>query len=59
MTDNLQQEEVSNETQQTKSQTVPYEAYESLYKQAVELETRYKKLFELYNKLLEAYLAQK
>jgi hypothetical protein len=59
MADNLQQEEVSNETQQTKPQAVPYEAYESLYKQAIELEARYKKLFELYNKLLEAYLAQK
>jgi hypothetical protein len=33
--------------------------YESLYNQALELDARYKRLFEAYNKLLELYLATK
>jgi hypothetical protein len=38
------------------AQTVPLEVYEKLYAQAVALEKRYVKLFELYNSLLDAYL---
>lgn len=38
------------------AQTVPLEVYEKLYTQAVALEKRYVKLFELYNSLLDAYL---
>ena len=42
-----------------KTEMVPKEAYDNLYAQAVALEGRYRKLFELYNNLLEAYLNQK
>lgn len=64
MSKNIQEEVVVNEVNAkesatpTQPQTVPMEAYESLYKQAIALETRYKKLFELYNTLLEAYLSK-
>ena len=49
------------ETPQTESQpeTVSKEMFDNLYKQALALEARYKRLFELYNNLLEAYLAGK
>lgn len=43
----------------TQPKTVSLEAYENLYKQALELDARYKRLFVLYNNLLEAYLSQK
>lgn len=46
-------------TEEIRPQTVPMEAYEALYRQALDIESRYKKLFELYNNLLEAYLSQK
>jgi len=39
--------------------TVPVEEYNKLYQQAVELETRYRRLFEAYNALLEQYLTKK
>lgn len=45
--------------EQSVEKTVPIEMYEGLYTQAVALEARYKRLFELYNKLLEAYLSLK
>lgn len=45
--------------EQPVEKTVPAEMYENLYTQAVALEARYKRLFELYNKLLEAYLSLK
>jgi hypothetical protein len=47
------------ETPQTESQpeTVSKEMFDNLYTQALALETRYKKLFELYNTLLEIYLS--
>ena len=38
---------------------VSKEAYDHLYSQAIALENRYRKLFELYNNLLELYLNQK
>lgn len=49
------------ETTQTESQpeTVSKEMFDNLYKQALALEARYKRLFELYNNLLETYLAGK
>lgn len=37
---------------------VPFEQYEALYNQAKALESRHRKLFELYNVLLEKYLGQ-
>jgi hypothetical protein len=37
---------------------VSREMYEKLYSQALELEKRYTRLFELYNSLLEAYLTK-
>lgn len=40
------------------TKTVPVEAYEKLYSQAIALEARYKKLFELYNNLLDLYLSK-
>lgn len=40
-------------------ETVSKERYESLYNQALELDLRYKRLFEAYNKLLELYLTVK
>lgn len=49
------------ETSQTESQpeTVSKEMFDNLYKQALALEARYKKLFELYNNLMELYLSGK
>ena len=49
---------VQNETVQ-ESRMVTFEQYETLYNQAKALETRYRRLFELYNALLEKYLDQK
>ena len=47
----------------TQSETQPAmvskEMFDNLYLQAIALEARYKKLFELYNSLLEAYLSGK
>ena len=40
-------------------ETVSKEMFDNLYRQALALEARYKRLFELYNNLLEAYLAGK
>ena len=40
-------------------ETVSREVYENLYSQAVELDARYKRLFEAYNKLLELYLGSR
>ena len=40
---------------ETQPETVSKEMFDNLYKQALALETRYKKLFELYNHLLEVY----
>lgn len=42
-----------------KTDVVPKEAYETLYAQAVALDSRYRKLLDLYNSLLEKYLNQK
>ena len=42
---------------ETQPETVSKEMFDNLYKQALALETRYKKLFELYNHLLEVYLS--
>lgn len=42
---------------ETQPETVSKEMFENLYKQALALEARYKKLFELYNHLLEVYLS--
>lgn len=39
--------------------TVPQEQFDNLYKQAVELEGRYRKLLDAYNALLELYLSHK
>lgn len=39
--------------------TVPQEQYDNLYKQALELEGRYRKLLEAYNALLDLYLSHK
>ena len=44
---------------ETQSETVSKEMFDNLYKQALALEARYKRLFELYNNLLETYLAGK
>ena len=38
---------------------VSKEMFDNLYSQAIALEARYKKLFELYNNLMEMYLASK
>jgi hypothetical protein len=38
-------------------ETVSKEMFDNLYKQALALEARYKKLFELYNHLLDIYLS--
>lgn len=51
-----QVEATQPETQPT---MVSKEMFDNLYSQAIALETRYKKLFELYNSLLEAYLSGK
>ena len=48
----------TNEAEQL-PQTVPLEEYSKLYNQALELESRYKKLLELYNNLMEMYLSKK
>ncbi len=40
-------------------ETVPYEQYEGLYKQALELEGRYRRLLDAYNALLELHLSGK
>ena len=42
---------------ETQPETVSKEMFDNLYKQSLALETRYKKLFELYNHLLEVYLS--
>ena len=39
--------------------TVPQEQFDNLYKQAVELEGRYRRLLEAYNALLDLYLSHK
>ena len=39
--------------------TDPQEQFDNLYKQAVELEGRYRKLLDAYNALLELYLSHK
>ena len=58
--ENIQEQNpVEVDSTPTETQTVPLEMYTKLYQQAVELESRYKKLFVLYNNLLETYLAQK
>ena len=44
---------------ETKPEMVSKEMFDNLYSQAVVLETRYKRLFELYNNLMEAYLSGK
>ena len=38
---------------------VSKEMFDNLYSQALALETRYKKLFELYNNLMEVYSSSK
>ena len=38
---------------------VSKEMFDNLYSQALALETRYKRLFELYNNLMEVYLSSK
>ena len=42
-----------------KPETVPYDQYEGLYKQAVELDGRYRRLLDAYNTLLDLYLSHK
>ena len=39
--------------------TVPQEQYDSLYKQALELEGRYRRLLDAYNALLDLYISHK
>ena len=39
--------------------TVPQEQFDNLYRKAVELEGRYRKLLDAYNALLELYLSHK
>lgn len=46
-------------TEAKEAQTVPQEQYDNLYKQAVELEGRYRRLLEAYNALLDLYLSHK
>ncbi len=38
---------------------VPQEQFDNLYKQALELDSRYRKLLEAYNALLELHLSGK
>lgn len=63
MSKDMKSEEMSMNTAPTaetvKPQTVPIEVYETLYNNAMALEARYKKLLELHNIVVEAYLAQK
>ena len=40
-------------------ETVPYEQFDNLYKQAIDLEGRYRRLLDAYNALLELYLSSK
>ena len=42
---------------ETQPETVSKEMFDNLYKQALALEARYKRLFELYNNLLETYFS--
>ena len=44
---------------ETQPEMVSKEMFDSLYSQAIALEARYKKLFELYNNLMEVYLSSK
>ena len=44
---------------ETQPEMVSKEMFDNLYSQALALETRYKKLFELYNNLMEVYLSSK
>lgn len=44
---------------ETQPETVSKEMFDNLYKQALALEARYKRLFDLYNNLMEAYLSGK
>ncbi len=63
MSKDMKSEEMSVNTtpaaETVKPQTVPIEVYETLYNNAMALEARYKKLLELHNIVVEAYLAQK
>ena len=53
-------EEKKPATEKTvEAKIVPQEQFDSLYKQAVELESRYRKLLDAYNALLELYLSHK
>ena len=50
---------ITEEKAAEQPKTIPIEEYNKLYSQAVELDTRYKRLFELYSNLLEQYLSKK
>jgi len=50
---------VAQEAEAKVPETVPAEEYKKLYEQALELDSRYKRLVEAYNALFELYLAHK
>jgi len=50
---------VVQEAEAKAPETVPAEEYKKLYEQALELDSRYKRLVEAYNALFELYLAHK
>ena len=52
-------EEKKVEVAKEAPKTVPQEQYDNLYKQAIELEGRYRRLLDAYNALLELYLSGK
>lgn len=60
MTKNLNTEtiQVEKNSQPAQPDVVSKEMYDKLYNQALELEKRYTRLFELYNNLVEAYLTR-
>lgn len=60
MTKNVNTEaiQVEKNSQPAQPDVVSKEMYDKLYSQALELEKRYTRLFELYNNLVEAYLTR-
>jgi hypothetical protein len=58
MEESKQKVESIQNTEPQEPKMVSLEQYEALYNQAKALELRYRKLFELYNTLLEKYLGQ-
>lgn len=54
-----EKEEIIAPVEETAPATVPQEEYQKLYDQAINLETRYRKLTAAYNNLLELFLSSK